>query len=190
MEIITAFGFACIATMAFAVLFQAPKKIVLIDGVIGAIGWVVFIYLRHELGYTSFVSNFCATISLALASELSSRIFKQPVTVFVIPGIVPLVPGLGIYQGMFAIINNEYNNGTSILLLVPGLGIYQGMFAIINNEYNNGTSILLTAMTDSVAIAIGVMLVSSLFRVLKVRRFMLQYRRSKRQMELKVKGRK
>ena len=35
MEIITAFGFACIATMAFAVLFQAPKKIVLIDGVIG-----------------------------------------------------------------------------------------------------------------------------------------------------------
>ena len=109
MEIITAFGFACIATMAFAVLFQAPKKIVLIDGVIGAIGWVVFIYLRHELGYTSFVSNFCATISLALASELSSRIFKQPVTVFVIPGIVPLVPGLGIYQGMFAIINNEYN---------------------------------------------------------------------------------
>ena len=63
-------------------------------------------------------------------------------------------------------------------------------FFIINNEYNNGTSILLTAMTDSVAIAIGVMLVSSLFRVLKVRRFMLQYRRSKRQMELKVKGRK
>ena len=45
-------------------------------------------------------------------------------------------------------------------------------------------------MTDSVAIAIGVMLVSSLFRVIKVRRFMLQYRRSKRQMEMKVKGKK
>ena len=74
MEIITAFGFACIATMAFAVLFQAPKKIVLIDGVIGAIGWVVFIYLRHELGYTSFVSNFCATISLALASAAGNGV--------------------------------------------------------------------------------------------------------------------
>ena len=161
MEMISAFIFACLATMAFAVLFQAPKKIVLIDGIIGAIGWVVFIYLRHELGYTSFVSNFTATISLALASELSSRIFKQPVTVFVIPGIVPLV---------------------------PGLGIYQGMFAIINNDYSNGTSILLTAMTDSVAISIGVMLISSLFRVIKVRRFMLQYHRSKRQMGIKVMG--
>lgn len=163
MEMISAFIFACLATMAFAVLFQAPKKIVLIDGIIGAIGWVVFIYLRHELGYTSFVSNFTATISLALASELSSRIFKQPVTVFVIPGIVPLV---------------------------PGLGIYQGMFAIINNDYSNGTSILLTAMTDSVAISIGVMLISSLFRVIKVRRFILQYHRSKRQMGIKVMGKK
>lgn len=163
MEIIYAFIFSALATMAFAVLFQAPKKIVLIDGIIGAIGWVVFVYLRHELGYTSFVSNFCATVSLALASELSSRIFKQPVTVFVVPGIVPLV---------------------------PGLGIYQGMFAIINNDYNNGTSILLTAMTDSVAIAIGIMLVSSLFRVVKVRSFMLQYHRSKRHMGLKAKDKK
>ena len=136
MEIITAFGFACIATMAVCCTVSGAEK----DCAYRRRYWRyrlgVFIYLRHELGYTSFVSNFCATISLALASELSSRIFKQPVTVFVIPGIVPLV---------------------------PGLGIYQGMFAIINNEYNNGTSILLTAMTDSVAIAIGVMLVSSLF---------------------------
>ena len=100
MEIITAFGFACIATLAFAVLFQAPKKIVLIDGVIGAIGWVDFIYLGHELGYASVVSNFCANILLALASELSSRIFKQPVTVFVKLGIVTLGPGEGIYHGM------------------------------------------------------------------------------------------
>ena len=46
MEIITAFGCACIATIAFAVLFQAPKNIVLLEGVIGAIRWVVFIYLR------------------------------------------------------------------------------------------------------------------------------------------------
>ena len=135
----------------------------LIDGVIGAIGWVVFIYLRHELGYTSFVSNFCATISTGTGKRAQFPHFQAA--------------GNGVcYTGHSA-------SGA-------GAGHLSGMFAIINNEYNNGTSILLTAMTDSVAIAIGVMLVSSLFRVLKVRRFMLQYRRSKRQMELKVKGRK
>ena len=41
MEIITSFIFAFIATMAFAVLFQSPKKILLTDGLIGAVGWVV-----------------------------------------------------------------------------------------------------------------------------------------------------
>ena len=151
MEIITSFIFAFIATMAFAVLFQSPKKILLTDGLIGAVGWVVFISLRDQMGYSSFYANFFGTLALALLSELSARIFKQPATVFVIPGIIPLV---------------------------PGLGIYKGMFAVINNDYNGGMSILLTAITDSCAIAVGVMLVSSLFRVLKIRkdrRFLIKY---------------
>ena len=142
MEIITSFIFAFIATMAFAVLFQSPKKILLTDGLIGAVGWVVFISLRDQMGYSSFYANFFGTLALALLSELSARIFKQPATVFVIPGIIPLVPGL------------------------------------INNDYNGGMSILLTAITDSCAIAVGVMLVSSLFRVLKIRkdrRFLIKY---------------
>lgn len=151
MEIITSFIFAFIATMAFAVLFQSPKKILLTDGLIGAVGWVVFISLRDQMGYSSVYANFFGTLALALLSELSARIFKQPATVFVIPGIIPLV---------------------------PGLGIYKGMFAVINNDYNGGMSILLTAITDSCAIAVGVMLVSSLFRVLKIRkdrRFLIKY---------------
>ena len=151
MEIITSFIFAFIATMAFAVLFQSPKKILLTDGLIGAVGWVVFISLRDQMGYSSFYANFFGTLALALLSELSARIFKHPANVFVIPGIIPLV---------------------------PGLGIYKGMFAVINNDYNGGMSILLTAITDSCAIAVGVMLVSSLFRVLKIRkdrRFLIKY---------------
>lgn len=52
MEIITSFIFAFIATMAFAVLFQSPKKILLTDGLIGAVGWVVFISLRDQMGYS------------------------------------------------------------------------------------------------------------------------------------------
>lgn len=110
-----------------------------------------FISLRDQMGYSSFYANFFGTLALALLSELSARIFKQPATVFVIPGIIPLV---------------------------PGLGIYKGMFAVINNDYNGGMSILLTAITDSCAIAVGVMLVSSLFRVLKIRkdrRFLIKY---------------
>lgn len=140
---IISFCFAFIATMSFAILFQSPRKILITDGLIGAVGWIVFIALRDCFDYSSFYANFFGAVALSVLSEISARIFKKPATVFVIPGIIPLV---------------------------PGLGIYKGMFAVINNDYGGGMSILLTAITDSCAIAVGVMLVSSLFRVLKIRK--------------------
>ncbi len=136
-----AFVFAFLATVAFAVLFQAPRKSLAVSGVIGAVGWVVFVYVRKDLEYSSFYANLFATISLSLLSELAARVFKQPVTVFVIPGIIPIV---------------------------PGLGMYNGMAQIIENHYDQGVNILLTAGLDASAIALGMMFMTSIFRVLKL----------------------
>ncbi len=141
MGLYESFLYSFLATIAFAVLFQAPKRTLIISGVIGAIGWVVFVYLRQYLEYNSFHANFLATVALALISELSARMFKQPATVFLIPGIIPLV---------------------------PGLGMYQGMKQIIEKNYDNGVTTLLTAGTDSAAIALGIMVIASIFRVIKI----------------------
>ena len=141
MGLYESFLYSFLATIAFAVLFQAPKRTLIISGVIGAIGWVVFVYLRQYLEYNSFHANFLATVALALISELSARMFKQPATVFLIPGIIPLV---------------------------PGLGMYQGMKQIIEKSYDNGVNTLLTAGTDSAAIALGIMVIASIFRVIKM----------------------
>ena len=141
MGLYESFVYSFLATIAFAVLFQAPRRTLIISGVIGAIGWVVFVYLRQHLEYNSFHANFFATISLALICELSARIFKQPATVFLIPGIIPLV---------------------------PGLGIYRGMKEIIEKSFDVGMNTLLTAGTDSAAIALGIMFTASAFRVLKM----------------------
>ncbi len=138
---LSAFVFSFFATAAFGILFQAPKKSLVISGVIGAVGWVLFVLLRHHLGYNSFHANFFAAVIIALGSDLSARIFKQPATIFVIPGIIPLV---------------------------PGLGMYQGMTQIIEKNYELGTATLLTACTDSAAIALGMMVMTSVFRVLKM----------------------
>ena len=137
----TAFIFSFIAAAEFGVLFQAPKKSLPVSGVIGAVGWVVYIYIRKDLGYDSFYAMFAATVALSLLSELAARIFKQPVTVFVIPGIIPIV---------------------------PGLGMYKGMAAIIENNYDTGVNILITTVMDAGAIALGMMLMTSVFRVFKI----------------------
>ncbi len=104
-------------------------------------GWVVYVYLRKGMEYDSFFANLSATVALALLSELAARIFKQPVTIFVIPGIIPIV---------------------------PGLGMYMGMTKIIENNYDAGINILLTAALDASAIALGMMFMASIFRVLKL----------------------
>ena len=137
----SALAFSFSTTIAFAVLLQAPRKTLPISGIIGAVGWVVFLYVRKEMGTSSFYANICATLILSLLSELAARIFKQPATVFVIPGIFPIV---------------------------PGLGMYNGMAQLIENNYEQGINILLTAGLDAAAIALGIMFTGSFFRVLKI----------------------
>mgnify|MGYP002247834531 CR=1 FL=1 len=85
----TAFGFAFIATAAFGILFQAPRKSLPISGFIGAVGWVVYCYIRKDMAYDSFYAMFFATVALSLLSELAARMFKQPVTIFCYTGYYP-----------------------------------------------------------------------------------------------------
>ena len=49
-----------------------------VSGVIGAVGWVVYCYIRKDLAYDSFYAMFFATVALSLLSELAARVFKQP----------------------------------------------------------------------------------------------------------------
>ena len=111
----SALAFSFSTTIAFAVLLQAPRKTLPISGIIGAVGWVVFLYVRKEMGASSFYANICATLILSLLSELAARIFKQPATVFVIPGIFPIVPGLGMYNGMAQLIENNYEQAYALM---------------------------------------------------------------------------
>ena len=137
----SAFVNSFLAAAAFGVLFQAPKRTLVISGLIGAVGWVTFVYLGKVTGYSSFYANLFATVVIALGSELGARVFKQPVTVYVIPGIIPLVPGLGMYRGMNMIIQNSYEMGMNTLII---------------------------AAMDASAIALGMMFMASFFRVLKI----------------------
>ncbi|MCQ2373336.1 MAG: threonine/serine exporter family protein [Phascolarctobacterium sp.] len=137
------FFFSFIATAAFGVLFQAPKRTLAMCGLVGAIGWCIYKYLGTNLEYSSFYANFAATVALSVFAELFARVAKEPATIFIATGVIPLV---------------------------PGLGLYKGMNMIIGSNYDQGVTILITAATDSMAIALGVMMVASILRVLHVRK--------------------
>lgn len=88
---------AFLAIFSFAVLIETPKKYLLWAGVVGAIGWLVYL-VAGNLGLNDVFSSFLSAFAVAFVSHVFARIFKTPVTVFLIAGILPTVPGAGMYH--------------------------------------------------------------------------------------------
>lgn len=94
------------ATLSFAELFGAPKKELFFCGLTGAIGWVVYVIgLNSNMG--TVLANLTATFALTVFSRILSAIRRNPVTVYLIAGIFPLVPGAGIYYTSYYFIMND-----------------------------------------------------------------------------------
>lgn len=103
------FIYSFIATVGFAIFLNAPKSILISSGLVGGIGWSVFYYLVQLTG-NDILSNFVAALLVSYISEILARKLKQPAIIFIIPGIIPLVPGLGMYNTMLYLVQNDYNN--------------------------------------------------------------------------------
>lgn len=135
MQIIVCF----IATLAFALLFGAPRSELIFCGLAGAIGWVVYlIFLDFDRGAP--VPNLIATLALTVFSRAIASIRKNPVTVYLISGIFPLVPGAGIYYTSYYFIMNDAAQSSSygmetvkvagaiVLGIIFGFGLPQSWF--------------------------------------------------------------
>ncbi len=95
-----------IATVSFAGLFSVPKKEYLYCGITGALGWLFYLLAYHKIDSVSF-STFIATIILTFVSRVFAVNRRVPVTIFLISGIFPLVPGAGIYYTAYYIFDNN-----------------------------------------------------------------------------------
>lgn len=87
---------AFVSTVAFSIIFHTPRREWLCTGTTGAVGWLVYLVSMH-LGAGTVGASFFATVALTWFSRVFSFARKAPVTVFLICGIFPLVPGAGIY---------------------------------------------------------------------------------------------
>lgn len=111
LQVLVAFG----STIAFAVIFHAPRKELLFTGFTGGAGWLVYL-LAQACGSGVVASSFLATLALAWLSRVFSFARRTPVTVFLICGIFPLVPGAGIYYTGY-----NFFMGNDALALEKGL---------------------------------------------------------------------
>ena len=101
LEGILQFLAAAVGTVAFSVLFSVPREHYPLCGFIGGTGWLICWIFVNGLGTGAIIGNFAATVFITLASRIGSTVRKCPVTLFLIAGIFPEVPGIGIYRTIY-----------------------------------------------------------------------------------------
>ncbi|WP_077612033.1 threonine/serine exporter family protein [Clostridium sp. Marseille-P2415] len=97
---------AFLAVISFSLILELPKKYVALAGGIGAAGWLVYLLVAAAAG-SVIAAAFLSSLLVALSSHISARIFKAPVTVFLVAGILPSVPGASIYRSVSYVISND-----------------------------------------------------------------------------------
>ena len=137
--IIIEFIVAMFATISFAILFNAPRKEVIYCGLTGALGWGVYFGMTQH-GTNSVLASLVATLCLTILARGFAVVRKSPVTVYLLPGIFPLVPGAGIYYTAYYLFigNTEMSGfkgietleiaGAIVFGIIFGFGIPQRLF--------------------------------------------------------------
>lgn len=106
---------ACMAVLSFGLVLDIPGKYLGWSGAAGAICWVVYILVKGAAGSTVW-AVFLSSLAVALIGHLLARILRAPVSVFLIPGILPLVPGTSIYHCVYHIIWSNKEQSTYYLV--------------------------------------------------------------------------
>lgn len=89
----------CVGSVGFAVLFNVRgKKLWLITGA-SAMAWMAYV-LCIQRGAGVFPGLLAATVIAALISEILARVVKAPVLMFLVPILIPLIPGGDLYRMM------------------------------------------------------------------------------------------
>lgn len=117
-----------VATFGFAILFNNKYRHLIIVSLCGLFSTAA--YLFSEIRFDStFVGVMVGSVVATLLAEVLARTLKSPTTVFLIPAIIPFVPGASLFFMMYNLINGNITDFLSRLgvLLEASLGIAVGI---------------------------------------------------------------
>ncbi|MFV0364737.1 MAG: threonine/serine exporter family protein, partial [Suipraeoptans sp.] len=94
-----------IGTIAFAALFCVPRRFFISCGITGLSGWVV--YLMFSRYTTAVVATFFGAVVVVLISRIMTVKKRCPITVFLVSGIFPLIPGAKVYNTAYNLVSDQ-----------------------------------------------------------------------------------
>ena len=105
-EIMTQLVTSFLGSLGFSLLFGLRRRYLFAASLGGLLAWGVYLLADGRLG-NLFLSNLLAAAFAVVYAELMAHRLKTPATLYVVPGIIPLVPGSSLYYTMSNAVRGE-----------------------------------------------------------------------------------
>lgn len=93
-----------LAAVGFAVLFNVPARTLIAVFIMGALGGITKVFLM-KFGFNIILSSLCGSALIGILSISFAHKNHAPPTIFAIPAVIPMVPGILAYRMMLGLIN-------------------------------------------------------------------------------------
>ena len=111
-ELAVRVAFGAASAAAFALACYAERTALVAGGAAGTIGFL----LAQSAGVGVVVASFVAAVPVGLVGRLMERRNLAPPLIVSISGIVPLLPGLSLLHGIYAVLNDQLAVGFASVL--------------------------------------------------------------------------
>lgn len=106
-----------IGAVGFAVLFHVKGKKLIAAAVGGALSWIVYLLVLGRYGDKA-LGLLASTVAVGILSEILARTMRTPVTILLVPMLIPLIPGGDLYYTMSHLIRGQEEAFQESLALV------------------------------------------------------------------------
>lgn len=94
-------------TVGYALLYNIPRKYLISCGMTGMAGWLMYRMISEFTSVSAALASFFGTLVVVLISRMLTVRMKCPITVFLVSGIFPLVPGAGVYYTAYYLVTEQ-----------------------------------------------------------------------------------
>ena len=97
-----------LGSFGFSILFNLRGKKLLITTLGGVISWAVFLLLEAWIPGEP-ARYFLSMTAISVYAEIFARVEKTPTTTFLVPCVIPLIPGSALYYTMNYALNEQWD---------------------------------------------------------------------------------
>ena len=100
---------AFVGALGFALVFRLRKGLLPAAAIGGMLEWTIYLISYNLIGGAAvFWPSMIASLFCSLYSEVMARKMKAPSTIFLVPGLIPLIPGPNLYYVMSYAVQNDW----------------------------------------------------------------------------------